>query len=227
MPSGPGTATSPDGDLARDLSRHLAMANAQARAATFLLEEDPVAAARALRGLTQHTSDALQLLRVELTPTDSADVTAGRFGDPFSGFRAGGETLRVTVVGHGQQLSPGAGAAVRHLSAQALATAASRTPGAALSLSLTWSADQLDVLFVSGAATDEAVKSRSGVTDADFAASRELLLDAGGTLRVIAPAAGGFLVAATVPVEVPRSDHRPAVDRVPRVTLDDGDRLLS
>ena len=226
MPSGPGTATPPDGDLARDLARNLAMANAQARAATFLLEEDPVAAARALRGIAQHTSDALQLLTVGLTPTDGADVIAGRSGDSLSGLRAGGETLRVTVVGHGEQLSPGAGAAVRHLSAQALATAASRTPGAALSLSLTWSADHLDVLFVSGAATDEAVESRSGVTDADFAASRELLLDAGGVLRVIVPAAGGFLVAATVPVEVRRDDRAAAAGQVAQATLLDGDRLL-
>jgi len=226
MPSGPGTATSPDGGLARDLSRNLAMANAQARAATFLLEKDPAAAARALRGIAQHTSDALQLLTVELT-TEGADVVAGQFGDSLSGFRGGGETLRVTVVGHEEQLSPGARSAVRQLIAQALATAASRTPGAALSLSLTWSADHLDVLFVSGAAPDETVEPRSRVTDADFAASQELLLDAGGVLRVIAPAAGGFLVAGTVPVEVPRDDHASAARHVARATLNGDDRLLS
>jgi hypothetical protein len=82
------------------------------------------------------------------------------------------------------------------------------------------------VLFVSGAATDEAVASRSRVTDADFAVSWELLLEAGGVLRVIVPAAGGFLVAATVPVEVQRDDRATAAGHVAQATLLGGDRLL-
>ncbi|GAA4753529.1 hypothetical protein GCM10023328_40990 [Modestobacter marinus] len=120
-------------------------------------------------------------------------------GGLLARFRADGAALRISVVGQERPLSALGELAVRQLAQDALTAATARTPGAGLSLSLTWSARHLDVLVVSGVADGGSARRPARSLDECFRRTHERVLAADGALRVAAPQAGGFVVAATLP----------------------------
>ncbi|TWH72083.1 hypothetical protein JD78_00587 [Modestobacter roseus] len=104
------------------------------------------------------------------------------------------------MVGEGRPLSTHSELAIQQLAQETLAVATARAPGAALSLSLTWSAQHLDVLVVSGVADGGREPQTAPSIDECFRHSRDRVLVADGVWRLDTPPAGGFLVAATLPV---------------------------
>ena len=200
--------------LTRDaLVRELALVHARARAAEYLVREDPVAAQQALRGLTRSSGAVFDAVRTAGGAQPVGQVAdAAALAALLRGFRASGGTVRLAAIGPEQQLSPDAEAAVRTLLSEVLAA----VDGAgALSVSLTWSPRHLDLLVVLVPARD----ARTGtpalgiaaaetpvrvpaapVTADDLVRADGAVRTAGGTLRVQTPAAGGSVVAAMLPL---------------------------
>jgi hypothetical protein len=183
--------------LTRDaLVRELALVHARARAAEYLVREDPVAAQQALRGLTRSSGAVFDAVRTAGGARPVGQVAdAAALAALLGGFRASGGTVRLAAVGPEQQLSPDAEAAVRTLLSEVLA--AVDGPGA-LSVSLTWSPRHLDLLVVLVPPRD--ARTGTPVTADDLVRSDGAVRAAGGTLRVAAPAAGGSVVAAVLPL---------------------------
>ncbi|MCZ2816321.1 hypothetical protein [Modestobacter sp. VKM Ac-2984] len=145
-------------------------------------------------------------------PLPSEDPGAGWLGGLLTRFRAGGAALRISVVGQGRPLSAAGELAIQQLAQETLTTVTARSPGAALSLSLTWSAQHLDVLVVVGV-PDGGPGPRPAVSpDRCFRRTRDQVLAADGALRVDTPSAGGFVVVATLPA----GDGRDALPPVGR-----------
>jgi hypothetical protein len=200
--------------LTRDaLVRELALVHARARAAEYLVREDPVAAQQALRGLTRSSGAVFDAVRTAGGAQPVGQVAdAAALAALLGGFRASGGTVRLAAIGPEQQLSPDAEAAVRTLLSEVLA--AVDGPGA-LSVSLTWSPRHLDLLVVlvpprdartgtpalGTAAAETLVRVLAApVTADDLVRSEAAVRAAGGTLRVATPAAGGSVVAAVLPL---------------------------
>ncbi|MGY1650231.1 hypothetical protein [Geodermatophilus sp. SYSU D01119] len=174
------------------LVREVALVHARARAAEYLVREDPAAAARALRGLTVSSGAVWDALRTSApVPRTGAVVLP----DLLGGFRAAGGSVRFAATGPEQRLSPDGAAAVRALVEEVLA--AGVDVAGSLSVALTWSATHLDLLVVLGPSADAAAVP---VTAVDLLRSAGAVLAAGGTVRVETPEAGGTVVAASLPV---------------------------
>lgn len=189
---GPGTSE-------HALARELGLVHAQARAARHLLGVDPEAAARALRDITEHTGAAVEAMAaVRLPRPVHLSTGEGRLGALLTGFRAGGGALRLAVIGPAEELSPTWREAVRQLAHDALEAATACLAGWDLSFSLTRSPDRLDVLAVCGPAAGQEHRHSTGVPQECFDRTSARVTAAGGTLRVTAPAAGGFVAAASL-----------------------------
>ncbi|WP_336026903.1 hypothetical protein [Geodermatophilus sp. FMUSA9-8] len=188
------TAPTPQGHEA--LVREVALVHARARAAEYLVREDPVAAARALRGLTVSSGAVWDALRTGApAPRTGAVVVT----DLLGAFRAAGGSVHLVATGPERRLTPDGAAAVRALVEEVLA--AGVDAAGSLSVALTWSTAHLDVLLVLGPSADPS--AAEPVTAADLLRSAGAVLAAGGTLRVETPAAGGTVVAASLPVPAP------------------------
>jgi hypothetical protein len=190
------------------------MAHAKARAAGYLLTRDPSAAGRALRDLTRHTRAALGAL-TGTRAQEAAHTRGAELPELLPGSRAGGGTLRISVTGPEQPLDPAVGWALRELACEMSETVAAHLPGADLSLSLTWSPDQLDVLVVGGRGPEQPPGPAVVSTD-PLARTRPLVAALAGTLRVTAPPAGGLVAAVRLPLGRTRceSDHPAAAGAV-------------
>ena len=185
------------------LVREAALVHARARAAEYLVREDPVAAARALRGLTVSSAavaDALEAGAV-LAPPAGPEAGAVVLSDLLGGFRATGRPVRFSASGPEQRLSPDGEAAVRSLLGDVVTLAADEA--GSLSVALTWSPAHLDLLVVLGPRTGARAGSPEPGATAGLARSADAVHAAGGTLRVELPEAGGRVVAASLPVRVP------------------------
>jgi len=175
------------------LVREVALVHARARAAEYLVREDPAAAARALRGLTRSSGAVFDALRATARPQSAYGVAdAVALAGLLGGFRASGGSVRFAASGPEGQLSPHGESAVRSLLGEVLAAG---DGAGSLSVTLTWSPEDLDVLVVLGPHP-----GRASVTAGDLVRSWELVQTAGGSLRVESPSAGGTVVAATLPV---------------------------
>ncbi|SDD22322.1 hypothetical protein SAMN05660690_3696 [Geodermatophilus telluris] len=176
------------------LVREATLVHARARAAEHLVREDPVAAARALRGLTRSSGAVVDALRVTAPPA-AGDTGSVALADLVGGFRASGGTVRFAASGPEQRLTPGGEAAVRCVLGEVLAAA--RGSGT-LSVSLTWSPSHLDLLVV--LTPPPSGRGRAPVTADDLVRSADAVHDAGGTVRLELPATGGSVVVASLPV---------------------------
>lgn len=197
------------------LAHNLTLVNAQAGVAGYLMRSDPDAAQQALENIALHTRGALDELRVTVGLLRRAGGEAGaeeaaealrpvpgldRLDDLLAGFRGVGGTLHVSVVGPAGTLSPLADLAAYRILQEALTNASKHAPGAVVSVTLTWSAHQLDLLVVNGDPSPGRDVAPAPGTGHGLIGMRERALAAGGSLRAERPRAGGFVVAATIPV---------------------------
>jgi signal transduction histidine kinase len=193
------------------LAHHIALVNAQAGVAQYLLRTDPHAAEAALAGITANTRAALDELRATLGLLRAEG--GGAPGDPHApipttehlsllldGFTAAGMRLTVTVRGEPGSLSGPADLAFYRIVQEALTNATKHAPGSDVSLTIDWSAASvhLTVSNTEPAAAPPALVNEG--TGHGLIGMRERAAAAGGTLSAGPAAAGGYRVTATLPV---------------------------
>ena len=142
------------------VAHHLALVNAQASVAEYLMRNDPKAAA-ALSGISIHSRQALDELRAtvgllrsdgdspEDAPRDNPDgagpghSTPGidKLGELASRFRSAGTDVSLTAVGVPAELPPGGDLAVYRIVQESLTNAAKHAPGAPADVALHWHED--------------------------------------------------------------------------------------
>jgi signal transduction histidine kinase len=193
------------------LAHHIAVVNAQAGVAQYLLRTDPHAADAALAGIAANSLAALDELRATLGVLRAAGDAAP--GDPraplptiehlgmlLDSFTDAGIRLTVTVHGEPGSLSGPADLAFYRIVQEALTNAAKHAPGSDVRLDINWSAASVD-LTVSNtgpAAAPQGLINEG--TGHGLIGMRERVAAAGGTLSAGTVAAGGYRVTVTLPV---------------------------
>jgi signal transduction histidine kinase len=193
------------------LAHHIAVVNAQAGVAQYLLRTDPQAADTALAGIAANSRAALDELRATLGLLHAEGDTApsdprapaptiehlGRLLDSFSD--AG---LRLTVAAHGEpgSLSGPADLAFYRIVQEALTNATKHAPGSDVSLSINWSAASvhLTISNTEPAAAPQGLMNEG--TGHGLIGMRERAAAAGGTVSAGPTGAGSYRVTATLPV---------------------------
>ena len=212
------------------LAHHLTLVNAQAGVADYLLATDPSAASVALRGIGQHTRQALDelratvgLLRQDDDSLEDADPHAGSGRQPVPGlarldelidsFRAVGCSVACEAAGSPGTLRPDADLAAYRIVQEALTNATKHAPGSVARVVLHWSDHNLALSVTNGPATRPlpgrgrlAAGSGHGLTG-----MRERALACGGMLTTERSPGGAFVVRAAIPVQVDE-DGDPADD---------------
>jgi signal transduction histidine kinase len=199
--------------IARDLhdavAHHLALVNAQASVAEYLMRGDPRAAA-ALSGISDHSRRALDELRATVgllrSDGDSPDSGAGhstpgiaKLGELADGFRAAGTDVSVSVTGPPAELAPGGDLAVYRIVQESLTNAAKHAPGAAVAVALRWHDDGIDLAVTNGPAPGAGYRGPG--TGHGLIGLRERAHSCGGTLAAQPAPGGGFAVQATIPAK--------------------------
>jgi signal transduction histidine kinase len=193
------------------LAHHIAVVNAQAGVAQYLLRTDPHAADTALAGIAANSRAALDELRATLGLLRAEDDAAP--GDPrapapttehlgllLDSFTDAGMRLTVAVHGEPGSLSGPADLAFYRIVQEALTNATKHAPGSDVSLSVDWSAAAVH-LTVSNTGPAAALPGlRNEGTGHGLIGMRERAAAAGGTVSAGAAAAGGYRVTATLPV---------------------------
>ncbi|PVU83462.1 two-component sensor histidine kinase [Cellulomonas sp. WB94] len=203
------------------LAHHLTLVNAQAGVADYLLATDPSAASVALRGIGQHTRQALDelratvgLLRQDDDSAEDTDPAVGAARQPVPGlarldeliesFRSVGGTVELEATGSPRTLRPDADLAAYRIVQEALTNATKHAAGAVARVDLRWSDDELALSVTNGPATRlAAARTRPPAGSGHgLIGMRERALACGGTLTTERSPAGGFVVRATIPVQV-------------------------
>ena len=193
------------------LAHHIAVVNAQAGVAQYLLRTDPGAADAALAGIAANSRAALDELRATLgllraegdqMASDSRRPapTAEHLGELLEGFTDAG--LRLTVAVHGEPgpLGGTADLAFYRIVQEALTNATKHAPGSDVSLSIEWFAESVR-LTVGNTRPDAAPgELTSEGTGHGLTGMRERAAAAGGTFSAGTSAAGGYRVTATLPL---------------------------
>ncbi len=180
------------------LAHHIAVVNAQAGVAQYLLRTDPDAANKALAGIADNTRAALDelratlgLLRAERGDTDADEEraptpTADQLDTLLDRFRAAGMQLSVQTRGTPQQLSGPADLALYRIVQESLTNASKHGPGNMVRLDIDWCDD---------AVTFAAANTRPAITPPTI--MQELVNEGTGHgllgMRERAAAAGGTL----------------------------------
>jgi len=202
--------------IARDLhdmvAHHLALVNAQASVAEYLMRDDPKAAA-ALSGISLHSRQALDELRatVGLLRSDGDnpdDAGAGhstpgidKLDELVAGFRSAGTKVSLSVDGVPAALPAGGDLAVYRIVQESLTNAAKHAPGAAAAVTLHWQEGRLGLAVTNGPAPGRERGYRGPGTGHGLIGMRERARSCGGTLAAQAAPDGGFAVRATIPVK--------------------------
>jgi signal transduction histidine kinase len=193
------------------LAHHIAVVNAQAGVAQYLLRTDPQAADAALSGIAANSRAALDELRATLglLRTESgaepgnprAPVpTTEHLGLLLDSFTDAGMRLTVAVRGEPGSLSGPADLAFYRIVQEALTNATKHAPGSDVSLSIEWSAASVQLIVTNtGPAADTQGLVNEG-TGHGLIGMRERAAAAEGTLSAGSAAGGGFRVTATLPV---------------------------
>ncbi len=200
--------------IARDLhdmvAHHLALVNAQASVAEYLMRNDPKAAA-ALSGISLHSRQALDELRATVgllrSDDDSQDGAGAGHSTPgidkldelAAGFRSAGTDVSVTVAGVPAELPPGGDLAVYRIVQESLTNAAKHAPGAAAAVTLRWQDGGLDLAVTSGPGRGDDPGVRGAGSGHGIIGMRERAASCGGTLTAEPAPDGGFTVQATIP----------------------------
>ena len=192
------------------LAHHIAVVNAQAGVAQYLLRTDPHAANTALAGIAANSRAALDELRATLGLLRAEGDAAP--GDPrapvptiehldrlLDGFTDAGMRLTVAIQGEPGSLSGPAGLAFYRIVQEALTNATKHAPGSDVCLGIDWSAVSvhLTISNTEPAAPQGLVNEGTGH---GLIGMRERAAAAGGTLSAGPTAAGGYRVTVTLPV---------------------------
>jgi signal transduction histidine kinase len=192
------------------LAHHIAVVNAQAGVAQYLLRTDPHAADAALAGIAANSQAALDELRATLgllraegdTPSDprAPAPTIEHLGRLLDSFSDAGMQLTVAVHGEPGSLSGPADLAFYRIVQEALTNAAKHAPGSDVCLSIDWSAASVHLTInnTGPAAAPQGLMNEG--TGHGLIGMRERAAAAGGTLSAGTAGAGGYRVTATLPV---------------------------
>lgn len=190
------------------LAHNLTLVNAQAGVADFLMRTDPAAASTALQGITEHTRRAIDDLRATVgllrapgdhNETDRSPAPRTRDIDALvSRFVDIGHDVTLTVDGSPGDLSPGTDIGVYRIVQEALTNAAKHAPNAAVTATLVWFDDRVEV-DVENHAPDRSPARPPAGTNHGIIGMRERALIAGGDLTAGPTPTGGFLVHASIP----------------------------
>ena len=193
------------------LAHHIAVVNAQAGVAQYLLRTDPAAADTALAGIAANSRAALDELRATLgllraegdtAPGDSRAPapTTEHLGQLLDSFTDAGLRLTVTVHGEPGALSGPADLAFYRIVQEALTNATKHAPGSDVSLGIDWypASVRLNISNTEPAAASQGLRNQG--TGHGLIGMRERAAAAGGTLSAGPAAAGGYRVTATLPV---------------------------
>ena len=193
------------------LAHHIAVVNAQAGVAQYLLRTNPDAADTALAGITANSRAALDELRATLGLLRAEDGAAP--GDPrapvptiehlgrlLDSFTDAGMRLTVAVHGEPGPLSGPADLAFYRIVQEALTNATKHAPGSDVSLDIDWSATAVHLTISNtepAAAPQELMNEGTGH---GLIGMRERAAAAGGMLSAGPVAGGGYRVTAMLPV---------------------------
>jgi signal transduction histidine kinase len=201
------------------LAHNLTLVNAQAGVAGYLLQTDPDAAAAALTDITRHTARAIDELRATVgllrqAGPDGTDATSAADLRPMpdlsqldalvAEFRRTGMAVEAAHTGAARALGAATELAVYRIVQEALTNAAKHAPGAAATVSLHWTDDELTVRVENGRSTASPGPHPPG-TGHGIIGMRERTRAVGGHLDAGSAADGGFVVAATLPIRAERA----------------------
>jgi signal transduction histidine kinase len=198
------------------LAHHIAVVNAQAGVAQYLLHTDPDAADKALTGISANTRAALDELRATLgllrAERGDADSDEGRAPAPraeqldtlVEGFTDAGMLLTVETRGAPRPLSGPADLALYRIAQEALTNASKHAPGSVVRVDLDWSEAGVTLTVTNTKpATTQAAHASDLVNEGTghgLLGMRERAAAAGGTLSVGPTAGGGYQMTAELPV---------------------------
>jgi signal transduction histidine kinase len=193
------------------LAHHIAVVNAQAGVAQYLLRADPAAADTALAGIAANSRAALDELRATLgllraegdaAPGDprAPAPTIEHLGLLLDGFTDAGMRLTVAVHGEPGSLSGPAGLAFYRIAQEALTNATKHAPGSDVSLGIDWSTAEVTLTITNSEATAVPGGLVNQGTGHGLIGMRERAAAAGGTVTAGPSGAGGYRVTATLPV---------------------------
>jgi signal transduction histidine kinase len=197
-------------DLHDVLAHHIAVVNAQAGVAQYLLEADPAAASKALSGITTNSRAALDELRItlgllrsdgeadeedRLLPTPTIEHLDGL----LKTFVEAGMPLSVDVRGSPQEISTAAEVALVRIIQEALTNATKHAPGSAVALELDWSDDHVRLSVTNQCPALQRPLINEG-TGHGLIGMRERAATANGSINAGPTPEGGYRVSATFPM---------------------------
>jgi signal transduction histidine kinase len=192
------------------LAHHIAVVNAQAGVAEYLLGTDPTAAGEALSGIAKNSRAALNELRMTLGLLRSeadADVddgrllpspAIGRLDGLLSTYIDAGMTLSVDVRGTPHEVSAAAELALVRIIQEALTNATKHAPGSTVALKLDWSTDSVRLSVINERATRKGLSDDEG-TGLGLIGMRERAASANGSISTGPTPEGGYQVTAAFP----------------------------
>jgi signal transduction histidine kinase len=193
------------------LAHHIAVVNAQASVAQYLLRTDPAAADTALAGIAANSRAALDELRATLgllhaegdpAPGDPRAPAPAieHLGQLLDSFTDVGMRLTVTVHGEPGSLSGPADLAFYRIVQEALTNATKHAPGSDVRLSIDWSAASVHLTISNTAPAAAPQGLMNEGAGFGLIGMRERAAAAGGTVSTGPAQAGGYRVTATLPV---------------------------
>jgi signal transduction histidine kinase len=195
------------------LAHHLTLVNAQAGVAEYLLRSDVDAAGTALRGIAEHTRQALDEVRatVGLLRQDDESDPASRTSpvtitvptlDDVEGLveaaRVTGRDVRMSTEGTPRPLDAGVGLVCYRIVQEAMTNAARHAPGSAVHVHVGWHSTRLELTIENEAGTLPVTQQYGG--GHGLLGMRERAAAAGGTVVTGPRDGGGYRVHASLPV---------------------------
>jgi signal transduction histidine kinase len=193
------------------LAHHIAVVNAQAGVAQYLLRDNPDAAQKALAGIAENTQAALDELRVTLgilrdeqQPADSDGHNDERRPTPgaeelpqlFATFTSAGMHLTTHVAGTARTLPTAANLALYRITQEALTNASKHAPGSDVTVDIDWTEKSV-TLTVANTPPASPLSKGSG-TGNGLLGMRERAVAADGTLHADPTRDGGYRLVATL-----------------------------
>jgi signal transduction histidine kinase len=200
--------------IARELhdvvAHHMSVIAIQAEAAPIKAPDDPEALKRELAEIRLTALEALTELRRILGVLRQSSDTAGTAPQPgladvdtlVASSRAAGQQVTLTTAGRPRPIPPGLGLTAYRILQESLSNALRHAPGAPVQVRLDYLDGELRLRVENEPAPQPptAPRSRGGH---GLAGMRERVGTAGGSLTTGPTDTGGFLVAATLPLEQP------------------------
>jgi signal transduction histidine kinase len=193
------------------LAHHIAVVNAQAGVAQYLLRTDPDAADKALAGIATNSRAALDELRATLgllraegdAPPDDRRApapTVEHLDRLLRGFTDLGMRLTLDVHGESRVLSGPADLAFYRTVQEALTNASKHAPGSTVRLDIDWSDAEVTLTVTNTEPTAASARLVNEGTGHGLIGMRERAIAAGGSASAGPSAQGGYRVTATLPV---------------------------